>query len=87
VSELVGRLSGATLLRWYEDLGVRDAGDGLRAGRIELSGVDLPADADVYLCGPVPFMAGVHDALVERGVSAERIHYEVFGPARELASA
>ncbi|WP_211246326.1 hypothetical protein [Amycolatopsis taiwanensis] len=39
------------------------------------------------LCGPVPFMAAVKAALLKRGVAAERIRYEVFGPDRELATA
>jgi nitric oxide dioxygenase len=34
----------------------------------------------VYLCGPLPFMLGMRDALLERDVPADHIHYEVFGP-------
>lgn len=86
-AELVEALPGATQLRWYEDLGAREADEVLRAGRIDLDGVELPAEAEIYLCGPVPFMAGVQAALRERGVAVDRIHYEVFGPAQELASA
>ena len=86
-AELVEALPGATQLRWYEDLGAREADEVLRAGRIDLDGVELPAEAEIYLCGPVPFMAGVQAALRERGVGVDRIHYEVFGPAHELASA
>jgi len=85
--ELVEALPGATLHRWYEDLGVRAADSSLRAGLIDLADLELPTDADVYLCGPIPFMAAVKAALVERGVAADRIHYEVFGPDRELATA
>lgn len=51
------------------------------AGRMDLDGVDaLPDDADVYLCGPLPFMQLQRRALVARGIPRERIHYEVFGP-------
>jgi ferredoxin-NADP reductase len=32
-------------------------------------------------------MAGVLDALAQRDVPADRIHYEVFGPARDVRSA
>jgi nitric oxide dioxygenase len=70
-----------------EDLGVREPEDSLRAGLIDVTAVELPSDADVYLCGPLPFMAAVRTALLGRGVTPERIHYEVFGPDRELASA
>ncbi|MBO0811199.1 MAG: hemin transporter [Microlunatus sp.] len=84
--ELVAQLPGATLLRWYEDPGVRND-EGLRPGRIDLSDVELPDESEIYLCGPLPFMAVVHDVLLERGVPEERIHYEIFGPARKLPAA
>lgn len=38
-------------------------------------------DADVYLCGPTPFMDVVERALVEAGVDEGRIHVERFTPA------
>ncbi|CAJ0813132.1 globin domain-containing protein [Ralstonia flaminis] len=38
------------------------------------------ADADFYLCGPLPFMQAQRAALLAGGVPAERIHREVFGP-------
>lgn len=87
VFDLVAELPSATLLRWYEDLGGRGTDGVLRSGRIDLTDVDLPTGADVYLCGPVPFMADVHGALIARGVPADRIRYEIFGPARELTPA
>jgi ferredoxin-NADP reductase/MOSC domain-containing protein YiiM len=40
--------------------------------------VGLPGDADVYLCGPVRFMAEMKQALANRGVAPGRIHVEVF---------
>lgn len=84
---LAAGLPNATLLRWYEDLGARPERTDLLEGLISLETVELPADADVYLCGPHPFMAAVNDALLARGVADEHIHYEVFGPSRALASA
>ncbi len=87
LNRLVDELPGARLHRWYEDLGAREAETSLRAGRIDLDDVELPYDAEVYLCGPLPFMAGVHRALLDRGVATDRVHYEVFGPDRELQSA
>jgi hypothetical protein len=39
------------------------------------------ADAHYYLCGPAAFMATVQAGLEERGVPADRIHTESFGPA------
>lgn len=40
----------------------------------------LLADADYYLCGPIPFMRMQHDALMNLGIREAHIHYEVFGP-------
>jgi ferredoxin-NADP reductase len=37
-------------------------------------------DVDVYLCGPVAFMAQIQDGLEAHGVSTDRIHSESFGP-------
>lgn len=41
---------------------------------------DGVADADFYLCGPLPFMQAQRAALLAGGVPAGRIHREVFGP-------
>lgn len=51
-------------------------------GRLDLATVDtalLPANADYYLCGPIPFMQQQHQALVARGIKPEQIHSEAFG--------
>jgi nitric oxide dioxygenase len=50
------------------------------AGMMSLDDVELPDGAGYYLCGPLPFMQGVRNALIERGVPARDIQYEVFGP-------
>jgi nitric oxide dioxygenase len=47
---------------------------------MDLSQVTLPDNAAYYLCGPLPFMRAVRSALIERGVPARDIQYEVFGP-------
>ncbi|WP_250006738.1 MOSC and FAD-binding oxidoreductase domain-containing protein [Actinoplanes sp. M2I2] len=44
-----------------------------------LSELELPPDADAYLCGPAAFLTDVTAALVATGVPAGRIHTEVFG--------
>lgn len=51
-------------------------------GRLSLDKVPdsyLPNDADYYLCGPMSFMQSQHDALVKRGLPADKIHSEAFG--------
>jgi nitric oxide dioxygenase len=54
--------------------------DGVHAGQMDLSEVDLPDNALYYLCGPLPFMKAVRSTLLDRGVSAQDVQYEVFGP-------
>ncbi|MBT9590909.1 MAG: NO-inducible flavohemoprotein [Thiobacillus sp.] len=41
-------------------------------------------DADVYFCGPKPFMAAVQTQLLQMGLRDEQLHYEVFGPGTRL---
>lgn len=36
---------------------------------------------DFYLCGPAPMMKAIFTGLQAKGVEAERIHFEFFGPA------
>ncbi len=43
--------------------------------------------ADIFLCGPKPFLRALITGLSLAGVAAERIHYEFFGPADELLAA
>lgn len=50
------------------------------SGYMDLSDIQIPSDATVFMCGPLPFMRATRKALLEKGISAERIHYEVFGP-------
>ena len=83
--ELVAGLPGAALRHWYEDLGVRTATTDTMQGLIELEKVVVPADAQAYLCGPLPFMDLVRSELLERGLPEANIHYEVFGPDTWLA--
>lgn len=84
LKELVAALPSASLHRWYENLGTREAHEFLRTGLIDLEQIDLPERADVYLCGPLPFMGTVRSSLRTRGVPDEQIHYEIFGPTQEL---
>lgn len=49
-------------------------------GRVDAAALDVPADAVVYLCGPLPFMQAVRSQLVEAGIPGQRIQYEIFGP-------
>ncbi|MGW2517970.1 hypothetical protein ACWC09_13300 [Streptomyces sp. NPDC001617] len=76
--ELVGQLPVARAEFWYEQPGSEEPAT--HTGLMGLDGVELPADATVFLCGPLPFMRTVRAQLVEAGIPARRIRYEVFGP-------
>lgn len=41
-------------------------------------------DSQVYMCGPVPFMQAMYEALLEAGFKKENIRYEFFGPSMQL---
>ncbi|QHE93338.1 NO-inducible flavohemoprotein [Pandoraea fibrosis] len=69
----------ATFIETPQSAG-RDNTEHTFAGRMDLSRLALPADADYLLCGPVPFMRTQWRALRDAGVPAERLHREVFGP-------
>jgi nitric oxide dioxygenase len=77
----IAALPDASAYVWYEQGG--DSGerlDGVFAGLMDLGQVPLPDGAGYYLCGPIPFMQAVRGALIDRGVPAHDIQYEVFGP-------
>jgi ferredoxin-NADP reductase/MOSC domain-containing protein YiiM len=44
----------------------------------------VPRDGDFYLCGPVAFMRDLTAGLAALGVSAERVHTEVFGAGKPI---
>ncbi|MFE1588327.1 globin domain-containing protein [Streptomyces sp. NPDC058737] len=76
--DLIRALPDARLHLWYEEPG--DRAPEASTGRADLTGLDLPEGVTVYLCGPVPFMRALRGDLLRRGVPAEAVHYEVFGP-------
>lgn len=66
---------------WYEE----SADDAptlhpARSGFMDLSDVEVPAEAQVFMCGPLPFMQIARRSLMEKGIQGGSIHYEVFGP-------
>ncbi|WHX16256.1 globin domain-containing protein [Streptomyces malaysiensis subsp. malaysiensis] len=75
---LVDQLPGPKAEFWYEQDAAAEPGS--RTGLMDPDDLDLPADADVYLCGALPFMRAVRTRLLRAGVPARRIRYEVFGP-------
>jgi len=54
------------------------------AGRLSaavLTALDLPRNADVYICGPAAFMTEVSVTLVNVGMDGARVRTEIFGAA------
>lgn len=76
--KLVGQLPDARAVFWYEHPGAEEPD--AREGLMNLDGIELPENATVFLCGPLPFMRAVRAQLLAAGVPAQRIRYEVFGP-------
>jgi nitric oxide dioxygenase len=82
----IDQLDFAALELWLENP-VGGADDGAHTGFMSLDNVEIPADATLYLCGPLPFMRVIRNQALNSGVPAANIHYEVFGPDLWLASA
>jgi nitric oxide dioxygenase len=60
-----------------------------QVGRVDLGAirdVAIVADADYFICGPVPFMRAQIAALQSAGIAQNRIHYEVFGSDTGVAA-
>jgi nitric oxide dioxygenase len=81
VLEDVRALPNGRIHVWYEE-GAEGSlpVDARHAGMMDLSDLELPADAAYYLCGPLPFMQVIRSAVIDRGVPTRDIQYEVFGP-------
>lgn len=77
----VRALPRATLHVWYEQGAAGDLPvDGRFEGTMDIAEIELPDDAAYFLCGPLPFMRTMREALLARGVAPGRLQYEVFGP-------
>ncbi|MFF4538460.1 globin domain-containing protein [Streptomyces aureus] len=78
-----GKLPDAATHFWYEHPEPGHPAE--RTGLVDLAGVTVRPGTHAYLCGPLPFMRAVRTQLLEKGVPASDIHYEVFGPDLWLA--
>ena len=67
-----------------DDIQGRDYDTPGRLSAPVLAALDLPRDADAYLCGPPAFMADISAALAVAGIQAARIRTEVFGAGPAL---
>ncbi|GAA4198205.1 FAD-binding oxidoreductase [Microbacterium oryzae] len=74
-------MSDARAQNWYEE--GAEAAPTLhpaRSGFMDLSDIEVPEESQVFMCGPLPFMQAMRRTLLRKGIPAESIHYEVFGP-------
>lgn len=83
-AELLASLPGAHSLICFSHPGPADepGRDYDTSGRLSadvLRRMDLPLDAEAYLCGPTGFLRDLTAALVEIGVPADRVRTEIFG--------
>ena len=75
----VGRqIDDFTTYAWYESVSPDDTRSA--TGYMDLSEIPLPDQLQVFTCGPLPFMRHVRSTLLGRGIPADHIRYEVFGP-------
>jgi nitric oxide dioxygenase len=79
-------LPDASMSTWFLNAeGTGGVHGEMHTGFMDVRAVDLPDDAEYYLCGPVAFMQSVRTALIAAGVPVKDIQYEVFGPDLWLA--
>ncbi|HEV2102408.1 MAG TPA: MOSC and FAD-binding oxidoreductase domain-containing protein [Candidatus Acidoferrum sp.] len=74
---------------WYSRPGPEDrpGSDFDSPGRIAgdaLKKLGVPRDADFYLCGPTGFLNDVTSGLLALGVSAAKVHTEIFGTGKAI---
>ncbi len=72
---------------WYREPNQGDAGRYDAQGLMDLASVSprlQEVNTHFYLCGPLGFMQFVVQQLLAVGVTADRIHYEVFGPHKVM---
>ena len=83
VKQAMAIMSNLSVVNFYESLDSAEASDhGSIPGRMQVSllpGWDHTT-AQVYMCGPLPFMQQQWRDLLALGVPVEKIHREVFGP-------
>ena len=68
---------------WYQEL--TEPKENIKQGFMDLTQQSLPIkEGHFYLCGPIAFMQFAKQQLLDLGVMADNIFYEVFGPHAQL---
>jgi ferredoxin-NADP reductase/MOSC domain-containing protein YiiM len=86
VHDLVATLPNVRTHIYYSrpgenDLEGRDFDSAGRLTASQLAQLELPGDAEAYVCGPTPFMEEITGGLAAIGLAPSHIHTEPFGPA------
>ncbi|MFA0083852.1 NO-inducible flavohemoprotein [Vibrio breoganii] len=89
VSQLCNNQDNFEHFTWYRSPLASDlrSEDYQAEGLIDLSKLSqeqLPKNAKVYFCGPVPFMQSVAQQLIDLGYKQDQLNYECFGPHKVL---
>ena len=89
VRDLLGRLPQAHTCVCYSQPGPNDrlGREFDSVGRLTpdlLDSLQVPVEADFYLCGPPAFLRDLTRGLQARQVPAQRVHTEVFGPEQSI---
>lgn len=86
VSEDISALAEGSMHSWFlNPSNGGSAGGSTFTGFMDINAVELPIDAEYYLCGPLPFLQAVRSDLIAKGTRPRDIQYEVFGPDLWLA--
>jgi nitric oxide dioxygenase len=86
VSEDLALLNEGSMHTWFLNPAADEGTAGSAfTGFMDVNAVELPIDAEYYLCGPLPFLQAVRSDLIAKGVRPRDIQYEVFGPDLWLA--
>lgn len=87
VTRTGGQLSHFSQRIWYREPADLDNGRYDQQGLMDLAAVSAgmqEKNRQFYLCGPLGFMQYVARQLLDAGVDAQCIHYEIFGPHKVL---
>lgn len=85
VSSLGTQLEHFSQQIWYSQIATHS--EAYCSGRMDIAQLTadaITAEGDYYLCGPADFMQSMLTQLTARGISRDRIHYEMFGPHQTL---
>ena len=75
--QLISRLSSGEAKTWHAE---DESGSDVLKGRLDLSAIQLPSEAQYYLCGGNEFLQSMRKQLQELNVPADRVNFELFSP-------